>query len=480
MVAIREFLSSLEDRGLLKRVKTEVDWKYEIGALAAKVLHEKGPALLFENVKSYHFPLLTGALGTWERCRMAIGVDHAPRTDTEPRIAEACVRKVLNALKNPIEPLLVDTGPCKEIIAKGEEVNAEEFPSPWWAPTDAGRYIGTLGCVVQKDPETGARNVAIYRQQLFDRNRIGLMSNQQGRMILEKYTQMGEPMPIATAIGVPLEVLVASSTSAPYGFDEYTIAGGIAGKPVRLVKCETVDLEVPAESEIVLEGEVQTDGAKWLEEGVFGEFSGFYGGTKIKRPTVDLKAITYRKDPIMQGTIEGRPDLARESVYLRSVGQSAGTWYRLEAARIPGISKFYLPEMGCACFVSLVSLSHHYYAGNAQQLIKAAQVFGHNAGKITIAVDDDIDIFSPEEVEWAVSTRVQPHRDISISKNDEVAVNLDPSIAPEERAEAGTKTSRMGVNATMYYKGFDFPEKVLTRKQEEDLISKRWAEYGIE
>ena len=480
MVELREFLGLLEERGLLKRVKAEVDWKYEVGALTTKVLHAKGPALLFENVKSYRSPLLTGALGTWERCSMAIGVDPAPQMNAEPRTAEGCVKKVLSALKNPIEPVIVDTGPCKEIIDKGEEVNAEKFPSPWWAPADAGRDIGTLGCVVQKDPETGVRNIAIYRQQLFDRRRIGLMSNQQGRMILEKYIRMGKPMPIATAIGVPPEVLVASSTSAPYGFDEYTIAGGIAGKPVRLVKCETLDLEVPAESEIVLEGEIRPDETEWLEEGVFGEFSGFYGGARTKRPTIDLKAITHRNNPITQGTIEGKPDVARESVYLRSMGQSAGTWYRLEAARIPGFSKFYLPETGCACFVSLVSMDHHYYAGNAQQLIKAAQVFGHNAGKITIAADDDIDIFNPEEVEWAVSTRVQPHRDISITKNDEVAGNLDPSIAPEDRAEAGTKTSRMGINATMYYKGFDFPAKVLQRKQEEDLVHKRWAEYGIE
>ena len=121
MVELREFLGLLEERGLLKRVKAEVDWKYEVGALTTKVLHAKGPALLFENVKSYRSPLLTGALGTWERCSMAIGVDPAPQMNAEPRTAEGCVKKVLSALKNPIEPVIVDTGPCKEIIDKGEE-----------------------------------------------------------------------------------------------------------------------------------------------------------------------------------------------------------------------------------------------------------------------------------------------------------------------------------------------------------------------
>jgi UbiD family decarboxylase len=447
------------------RVKEQVNWDLEVGAIMQKTCDTQGPALLFENVKGSPYPLFTGAMYTYRRYGLGIGVEGGLRP---------ILRKGLHAMQNPIPPLRVASGPCQENVLTGKDIDLYRFPVPRWHEMDGGRYIGTLGVVVTRDPQTGERNMGIYRQQIMSRDTTGLLATQQVGTMFQKYRAMGKPMPIATAIGVPPEVVAAACFHAPYGQDELGIAGGLRGEPVPLVKCKTVDLEVPATSEIVLEGVVEVDTSLWKEEGPFGEYPGYYGGVKMPRPLVRLTAITHRNNPIFQGAMVVAPPC--EDSTLRTVGHTVGAWGKLLTMGIPGVKELHMTEMGCAVFKVIVSMDRQYYGGNARQVINGVWA-SMGVGKWVIVVDDDIDIFDPGQVEWALSTRVQPHRDIIIVP-DQSGSQLDPSIDPSKRPYPIAQTSRIGIDATMQFKGFEFPPKARPGEELMRTVEKKWAGKG--
>ncbi|MDG7001147.1 MAG: UbiD family decarboxylase [Nitrososphaerota archaeon] len=475
---LRNFITQLEARDQVRHVKVEVDPEFEIGTIQREVFDLRGPALFFENVKGFTIPLITGVLDTWERYGLALGLEKEELRLPEPRIKEKLLRKLKETSQRQIAPKVVATGPCKENILKDESVNLHNFPSPRWHPKDGGKYIGTLGCMVAKDPETGIRNIGVYRGQVAGKNLVAIKATQQLGIIQQKYQRMNKPMPIAVAIGVPPKTMIASCISAPYGVDEYALAGGIANEPLDLVECETVDLEVPSHSEIVIEGEVPPSEEEWSEEGPFGELTGFYAGERARRPTIHVSAITHRTNPIFQGTLEGRPP--SESATIRSVGASAGLWGRVEKVGIPGFSKLWCDEMGCGgSFVTYASLKSHFYFGNAQQLLMAIQTVSLVRSKVTVILDDDVDIFDRGQVIWAISTNVAPHRDVVVSPNNQVGHDLDPSVDPSDRLYPRTRYSRVGIDATRFNKGFDFPEMASPLEDQYELVRKRWKDYGI-
>ena len=470
---LRSFLDILKDEHEYASVPTEVDWKHEIGAIMRRVFDEEGPAVLFENITDYpNGRLVGGVLGTFRRYAMAMDLPEGERD------IRNCIRKLIRAAENPIEPCVVDSGSCKEEIQLGNKIDAEKFPVPLWHPKDGGRYIGTLGCVVLKDPETGIRNVGIYRIAVRSKSQISLNATQQSSIIMEKYLSRKQAMPVAVAIGVDPLTLIASVISAPYGQDEFGISGGLMNKPLNLVKCETVDLEVPAASEIVLEGVMPYDKREWADEGPFGEFAGYYGLITL-RPTVNLTAITHRHNPILQGTLEGRPP--NESTTMRAIGNSAGMQRRLDLMKIPGFKEIYMTDMGCCNFIAVASIDRHYFKGDSRQLIRAIQsVRTVRATKWVIIVDDDINIFDKGQVEWALATRVQPHRDIEISEQVYPGFDLDPSIEPDKRMYPNTITSLIGIDATTYSKGFQFGELAEPTKEALEMVKHKWPQYGIE
>jgi len=258
--------------------------------------------------------------------------------------------------------------------------------------------------------------------------------------------------------------------------DEFSFAGPLLGHPLEVVTCKTVDLQVPATSEIVLEGTVSPHLEDWRDEGPFGEFTGYYG-IRTRNPVIQLTALTHRNEPILQGTLEGAPP--SESTTLRAIGHTLGTWQKLDRSGLPGIKEVYCTDMGCCNFMTLVAIERQYYHGHARQVIEYVWATGFNH-KWTVVVDEDIDIYDRAQVEWALSTRVQPHRDIIVTDQSCIGCNLDPSIPPEDRPYPGTRSSRIGINATTEYKGFGFPP--LVRQTEEDFarVDKRWKEYGFE
>ena len=288
---LREFIKKLEEEGELRRVKKEVNWDIEIGTIMTKIFGMNGPAILFENVRGSNFPLLSGAMFTDKRYALGIQASSSDK--------RTLIKKVLEAAKNPVAPIMVKDGVCKEYIDKGDNIDLYKFPTPRWQDLDGGRFIGTLGVVITRDPETGIRNMGIYRQQIHGKNKTGILHTQQVGQMFEKYKAMNKPMPIATAIGVDPGVLVAACCQLAYGQDELEVAGALRGAPVELVKCETVDLEVPANAEIVLEGEITPDENRWEIEGPFGEYPGYYATVTMKRPVINLTAVTYRDKPIL-------------------------------------------------------------------------------------------------------------------------------------------------------------------------------------
>ncbi|MDP2728120.1 MAG: UbiD family decarboxylase [Dehalococcoidia bacterium] len=463
---LRGFLAALRERGDLHTVEKEVDWDLEIGSVMRKIFDQRGPAVLFQRVKDSAFPLVSGVMDTYDRYALALGV--------EPDL-RSIFKRTLDAVAAPIPPIVVKRGPCKENIDQGKKIDLHRFPAPRWHSLDGGRFLGTLGAVILKDPETGTRNMGIYRGQVLAKDKLGLLATQHAGIVLTKYQSMRKPMPVAIAIGVEPAVLSACCFQVAYGVDELGIAGGLRAEPVEMVKCETVDLEVPASAEIVLEGEVPADESKWEEEGPFGEFPGYYGGMRFRRPTIYLSAVTYRDNPIVHGTLEGAPP--NESNTIRTIGHTTGIWDRLRRTGVPGLKEFYLTDMGCAVFTAVASLERHYYAGNARQLIEA--IFATSLAKWAIVVDGDVDIYDREQVEWALATRVQPHRDIIVTPDGEPGVNLDPAIPPGARAYPQTHTSKVGIDATVHFKGYEFSPIARPSQEEMAQVEARWHEYGF-
>jgi UbiD family decarboxylase len=461
-------ISQLEAEGLLKRIKVEVDGNCEMGAITRRVFDQRGPALLFENVKKSSHPYVVGLMDTYERYATGIG---CPSGDVG-----AILDKVFEATRNTIPPVIVQDGPCQEIINTGNEINLDRFAAPLWHEKDGGPYLGTLGLVITKDPETGIRNAGIYRLMQLGPNRIGFNATQQSGIPLRKHEAMNKPMPVAVAIGLNPATLAGICVRLPYGQDEFDVVGGIMGQPLKLVRCQTVALEVPADAEIVIEGEVSPSRGAWIDEGPFGEFTGYYGQER-KAPFINVNAITYRKDAIVQATLEGRPP--SESTTLRTIGHTVGLKRFLLSTGIPGIKDVFLSDEGCANFIAVVSLDKQFYSGQAQQVIHAVWSSGM-PGKFTVVTDGDVDVYNLNNVMWSVSTRVQPHRDVIITGASLPTPDLDPSMPPELRRYPFAETSKMGIDATTKFKGFDYPDIISDESETIAMVDKRWEKYGID
>jgi UbiD family decarboxylase len=473
---LNSFIKRLEKEGELARVKAKVDWKYELGAIARKVYGPPpGPALLFENVKDYDMPVFTGGLQTVRRIAIALDLD--PKIDGASLIKEYARR-----LEHPIYPVILENGPCKENKLFDGQVDLLKFPVPWWSEKDGGRYIGTWHQVVTKDPETGWTNVGTNRMMIHERNICGIQFPrfQHIALMYSKYEKMNQPMPIAVSIGNDPVAILASSSPFPAGVNEWTMAGALRGQPFELVKAETVDLEVPAHSQIVLEGEIPPFERK--AEGPFGEHTGYYGGGIVALPIVKVKCVTHRNNPIFRGTAMGRP--VTEESRITSVNLAAHAMALYRSVGFPGVCAVNFPAGGDPWFCAIISLTKTYpsHGLDAARLLLSTKV--GKFAKLVIVVDDDIDVYNFDQVLWAVNIRFQAGRDISLTRG-ESGSRLDPSV-PHEHIGF---TDKMIMDATwpstpdfqprQEWEGNTHPPEVTTSPELEDLIERRWKEYGI-
>lgn len=427
---LREFIGFLESKGELIRTKKPVDVKYEISAYIRKTSDVQGPALLFDNVKEFTIPVLGGAFATRKRALLALETSN-----------EDYVNKFHDALDHLMAPKLTANAPCKDVIIKGQDVDLNKLPVPIFSERDPAPFI-TLGLCISRDPKSGGKNTSIYRLQLKGRNRLGIMAQHLVRQLMEAES-IGEGLPIAIAIGTDPVLPLATQWMAPYGTDELALAGSLRGAPVELVKAETVDLEVPATAEIIIEGMVLPNVRE--DEGPFGEVSGYYTPSNPK-PVIEVTAITHRKNPIYQAALTGMP--TTENHILKQLPLEASYYWQLKK-EFPGVTAVHFPAAGTVGMTCVIAMKQAYEC-EARNLIAA--MIGTRRNKITVVVDDDIDITDMEKVWWAITTRTQADEDVIIFPRV-MATAMDPSV---RKLRVG---SSLGIDATVPF-GQYFPEIV--------------------
>ena len=439
MKDLREFLKVLEENNELLRVKEELGTRFEIAAFM-RILIEKGnnAAIFFEKVKNYHGPVVGNILGTKKRLAYAFGVKEQDLGNT-----------YLERRTKPVEPEVVTDGPVKEVIITRDVDILRELPALTHHEKDAGPYF-TCSPAVSRDPETGERGMGLHRVQVKGKEKLGIfLGSPPLSRLLAKADELNKPLDIAIVNGVDPISFFGSVVWAPEGEDKLAIAGGLAGRPLQLVKCETVDLEVPAHAEFVLEGQI-TPG-KREAEGPFGESTGYY--LTYKNPVINIKAITRRKEPIYHALL---PFSLEEGVLL----DFSWEMDNLEATRkeFPFIRKVHMTELGMVMKVQIEKNS----AENGRQIIE--YFFNQHHVKLIIVVDEDVNIYNPNEVLWAVATRTKPNEDVII-KGDLPGLAIDPTTPGGEVTSNSLhmmvpKTSKLGIDATKPLDGNEKFEKV--------------------
>jgi len=490
-VDLREWLAMLEKGGSLRRIAAAVDWDREIGAVARRVLEKKGPALLFENVNGYGkgrcTKLFTGGLGSRGRLALALGFPaDASNSDL--------VQHVMKKNRETVPPRIVGTGPVKDVILRGAEVDQAEFPVPKWHHLEGGRYIHTFSGIVTRDPDTRVMNVGIYRGMIGKKNTTPFLLIKGGQhwgQHFLKYGARGEPMPVACVIGWDPIMPFLAGSPIPAGVCEWDVMGGYRGEPAELVRCETVDLEVPATAEIVIEGFISDDPATYEMEGPFGEFTGYISDIPTLRPTMQITCITHRRDPIFRGCLEGTlPGSYSENSVMSSVQRAAIAWNILNAAGIPGIRDVVVPPITNG--VNICVQIKKAYQGQPKQI--AAALWGNAAAqfryKHVTVVEEDIDPSSYEQVDWAFAHRVNAGEEGIVVFPGIFGSPIDPStpFADRDVSQLGTGLwNRVLIDATRSWR-FErrpewgnerFPPTVRPAPADEARVRARWDEYGL-
>src|SRR5689334_7041627 len=471
---LRDWIALLEREGELVRVQAEVDPHLEITEITDRVVKAGGPALLFENPRSDH-PLLINQFGTERRMCLALGVeslDEAGRKlgdvlEMQPPQGLAEKVKGLRKLKSiaDSQPKTVRSGPAQEVVLTGDEVALAALPIQTCWPGDAAPFI-TLPAVITKDPRTGTRNVGMYRMQVRDRatTAMDLQIHKDGRA---DYLATDGRIEVAAALGLDPVTTYAASASLPKHIDELMLAGFLRGEPVQLVKGKTVDLDVPANAEIVLEGYIDKD--ELTAEGPFGDHTGFYTAAE-PFPVFRVTAVTMREDAIYPSIVVGKPPAedawlgkATERIFLPAVKMT-----------VPEIVDYDLPVAGVFHNCCIVSI-RKAFPGHAKKVMHAIWGLGMlSLTKAVVVVDEHVNVHDYEEVFFYVGANVDPGRDVLISEGP--LDHLDH--APSHQFFGG----KLGIAATA--KGPDegtrrWPQEIEMSEEIRALVDRRWNEYGI-
>ncbi|MBI2370039.1 MAG: UbiD family decarboxylase [Deltaproteobacteria bacterium] len=431
MKDLRDFLEKAEKAGALLRVARETDPLTEMGVLFGETEHP----LLFERVRGYPDWQVCGELVT-TRASQALAL----HVDAAQVVAELARRMQQGTVPGRV----VATGPVKERVLTGLDVDLRALPVVVHSQEDGGPYIGSGMCVT-KDPDTGIQNVAMLRLQIQDRARTGTaFAPRHSWMHYRKYEARGEPMPMAVVIGHHPLLDVATNSSVPYGVDEFQVAGALLGEPVEMVPCETVDLLVPAHAEIVIEGVVPPGVRE--EEGPFGEFQCYYLTRKRQCPVFEVRAVTMRRDALYRH-VQATPSTVEHQA-LVSLPMEAHLWQRIrDVDGFIDLKDIHVPPWG-ACFLVLIKFTPHLEE-QAKSVLLAALSSSYVHPKIAIALDDDIDLTDPRDVFWAVATRVDPSRDLIQVPHARIHP-LDPSGRLVTAPGAGHQRvgGKLGIDAT--------------------------------
>ncbi len=480
---LREFISFLEDRGELKRIGAPVSAELEITEITDRMVKSGGPALLFENVRGHAAPLLINLFGTHKRTALALGVE-----DIE-ELAER-VRKLLGMAQGPpagivakmraagdliglarSQPKTVRQAPCQEVTLTGDEVDLYRLPIITCWPLDAGPYI-TLPLVISRDPESGRRNVGTYRMQVYDRRTTGMhwQSHKVGARHDRRAREGGlDRLEVAVALGADPATMWTGSMPLPPDMDELAVSGAIRGAPVEVVRCRTVDLEVPAHAEYVLEGYVTPGETR--DEGPFGDHTGYYSPAE-PYSVFHVTAMTHRRDPIYPTTMVGRPPT--EDFFMGKAAERV-MLPALQMA-LPEIADVNMPAEGIFHNLVVVSIRKEY-PGHARKVMHALWGLGlMMLAKSIVVVDHFVDVQNPSEVVWRVTANIDPSADIVFAEGP--LDDLDHAAATPRFG------GKVGIDATAKLVGEggrnrEWPPDIVMDEGIKLLVDRRWGEYGF-
>ncbi len=453
---LRDFIRQLEAAGQLQRITHPVDPKLEITEVCERTLQAAGPALLFENPTGFSVPVLANLFGTPERVAAGMGADSVAELRETGKLLAALkepdppkgmkdawqklpmFRKVLD-----MAPKVLKSAPCQQNIIEADEVDLGKLPVQTCWPEDVSPLI-TWALVVTRGPAKERQNLGIYRQQVLSRNKVIMrwLAHRGGALDYRDWQQShpGKPFPIAVALGADPATILAAVTPVPDTLSEYAFAGLLRGAKTELVKCHSLDLQVPASAEFVLEGHIHP-GEEALE-GPFGDHTGYYNEQE-RFPVFTIDCITHRDQPIYHSTYTGRPPdepailgLALNEVFVPILQK-----------QFPEITDFYLPPEGCSYRVACVSMKKQY-PGHAKRVMFGVWSFLRQFmyTKFVIVCDDDINVRDWKDVVWAMTTRMDPARDVTLVENT-------PIDYLDFASPVSGLGSKMGLDATSKWKG---------------------------
>jgi len=473
-----EFITELEKNGELKRVKTEVDSNLEIAEILRREMYSNGSAILFENVKGYDIPVLGNAFGSMKR--LEIGLEMTDFTEIGQRIADMTKMDIPSGFLNKIKklpelskmassfPKAETKGPVTEITSSDASFDDLPILKSW--PNDAGRFI-TLGLVATKHPETGVRNLGVYRMQVIDKTHALMhwQKHKRGAHHGDISKDRGEKIPVAVIIGGEPATIFSSIAPVPEGLDKYLFAGITRKEGIKTVKCKTIDLDVPANAEIVLEGYVDPEDIR--DEGPFGDHTGYYTPAE-PFPTFTLTGIMRRKDPIYVTTVVGKPIL--EDAYIGKVIERS--FLPLIRMLQPEVVDYSMPAAGWFQGLAIISIKKRY-PGQAKKVMMGLWGMGQlSLTKMFVVVDDDINVHDMNDVIWAITTRTDAARDTII-------INNTPTDTLDPASPLVNLGSKMGIDATQKTKEEGYEREIQQLVKVDDktknLVDSKWSDYGL-
>lgn len=478
---LRGYVESLEKIDQLKRIKTRVSVDLEIAEILRRVMYKnEGPAVLFENVEGYKIPVLGNAFGSLRRLKIALDMENFE--EIGERMSALTMLKIPHGLLNKFRmlpklseiadygPKSVNGGPITEVIETSNP-SLDILPIIKSFPKDAGRFI-TFGITVTKNPETLIRNMGVYRLQVIDSKKAIMhwQIHKRGALHYEMNKENSQKTEVAIVIGADPATVFSAVAPVPEGLDKFLFAGITRKKGIDLVKCRTIDVEVPATAEIVLEGYV--DPSELNVEGPFGDHTGYYTPPE-PFPTFTLTGIMMRKNPIYLTTVVGKPIL--EDAYIGKVIERS--FLPLVRLFQPEVVDFSMPPAGWFQGLAIVSIKKRY-PGQAKKVMMGLWGMGQlSLTKILILVDQDVNVHDMNDVIWAVTTRADPKRDTMLIDNAPTDT-LDPA------SPLLNLGSKMGIDATkkMKEEGYERPiqEEALPNESTVSLVTKKWNEYGFQ
>lgn len=463
---LRGFIKQVDELGVLRRIDG-ADQRYELGGITEVAAGTaECPALLFDRIKGFApgFRVFTNATTTPQRAALALGIDPS-LGPLDALKAWMKKRETLKALK----PVEVSKAAFLENSLRGKQVDMARLPAPYWHRKDGGPFIGSGAIVVMRDPDGGWINASIYRVQVHGRNKVTVQFDHPGRhgaTIAKKYWDQGKSCPVAVACGQDPSLFIAGFEYLPDGQSEYDFAGAIKGAPLEVLPGPLTGLPLPANSEIVLEGELLPASKTMLPEGPFGEFTGYYANEARPCPVMQVNAIHHRDDPVLLGSPPMKPPRFHFGLPFRA----ASIWSQLEMA---GVSDVVGVWQHVAQLMTVVAIRQRY-AGHAKRaaLIAAANSY---MGRLVVVVDDDVDPSNLADVMWAVTTRCEPAEQIDIVRHAWSSA-LDPRIPDEAKAAGITSHSKAIVEAVRPFGWQDrFPPTSALTAEEARGIEAKWG-----